>query len=450
MKQYIVAILLTLLTSPGCKKYLDEKPDQSLVVPNTLKGLQALLDNNGSLNKNNPSWGMASSDDYFLTADVYNSRSVQQKLAYIWGLKDYSTFPNEWAKIYNQVYIANVVLEGIGSIPKDISNKNDWENIHASALVYRAQSFFRAVLLFSKAYNEQTAHNDLGIVLRLTSDYNERSARASIFDSYAKIVNDLKEAAIFLPNIPITVLRPSKPAAYGLLARTYLAMAEYDSAWKYSDLSLQINNQLLDYNDLDVNASFPFQPFNKEVIFHSTVGSYIFSNVSPNNARIDTTLFGLYDNNDLRKLLFFRLRAVPNIYSFKGNYNGNTDLFVGIANDELFLTRAECYARKGNKDAAIADLNFLLLKRWKAGTFNPLSAGSANEALSIILSERRKELIFRDLRWMDIKRLNREGANIVLKRIVLGQEYTLLPNENRYALQLPADIISMTGMPQNP
>lgn len=450
MKIYYLLILIGLVTSFSCKKYLDEKPDQSLVVPHTVKDLQALLDNNEWLNTGNPSWGIASSDDYFLQEYVYNARSPQQKLAYVWELTDYFSFPNEWAKIYNQVYIANVVLEEAEAIQKDISNKKELENIKGSALTYRAQGFLRAVLLFSKAYNKPTAHDDLGIVLRLTSDYNEKSVRKSSFDSYDKITNDLKEAAALLPEQSLSVLRPSKPAAYALLARAYLAMAEYDSAWKYADLSLQINNRLIDYNDLDENADYPFQRFNEEVIFHSTIGSYTFSNVNPNNARIDTTLYALYETNDLRKRLFFRLRAIPNLYSFKGNYNGNTDLFVGVANDELFLTRAECYVRRGNKDAAMADLNFLLSKRWKAGTYTPFTVETTNEALSIILTERRKELIFRDLRWMDIKRLNNEGGNIVLRRLVSGQEYTLQPNENRYALQLPADIVNMTGIPQNP
>lgn len=70
--------------------------------------------------------------------------------------------------------------------------------------------------------------------------------------------------------------------------------------------------------------------------------------------------------------------------------------------------------------------------------------------MNIIVQERRKELVFRNLRWMDIKRLNKEGANITLKRIIDGQTFTLPPNNNRFALPLPADIVKMTGMPQNP
>ena len=55
----------------------------------------------------------------------------------------------------------------------------------------------------------------------------------------------------------------------------------------------------------------------------------------------------------------------------------------------------------------------------------------------------------RGLRWMDLKRLNKEGANIVLKRVTEDKEYTLLPNSNFYALPIPEDIIQLTGMPRN-
>lgn len=56
----------------------------------------------------------------------------------------------------------------------------------------------------------------------------------------------------------------------------------------------------------------------------------------------------------------------------------------------------------------------------------------------------------RGLRWMDIKRLNKEDYKINLTRNVLGQAYILTPNDPRYALPIPEDIILSSGMPQNP
>jgi len=55
----------------------------------------------------------------------------------------------------------------------------------------------------------------------------------------------------------------------------------------------------------------------------------------------------------------------------------------------------------------------------------------------------------RTLRYTDLKRLNKEGANITLTRFIKGQTYTLLPNDPRYALPIPDDVIQVSGMPQN-
>lgn len=118
----------------------------------------------------------------------------------------------------------------------------------------------------------------------------------------------------------------------------------------------------------------------------------------------------------------------------------------------MYLTRSECYARRnrpGDKDLALADLNTLLEKRWQSAHFIPVQANSTDQALDSILLERRKELVMRNLRWIDIKRLNKEGRGIILTRNP-GQLYILQPNANHYALPLPGDIVDLTGMPQNP
>jgi hypothetical protein len=123
-----------------------------------------------------------------------------------------------------------------------------------------------------------------------------------------------------------------------------------------------------------------------------------------------------------------------------------------LATDEIYLIRGECYARAGNKDAALTDLNTLMIKRWKNnGTWVPFTATDANDALGKILTERRKELCFRGTRWSDLRRSNKEAQfAITLTRVVNLQTYTLPPNDQRYVLPLPPDVIRLTGMPQNP
>jgi tetratricopeptide (TPR) repeat protein len=449
-KRILLMLPLLLFVSPflSCKKYLDKKSDSTLVIPQTLSDFQGLLDDVNTMNVNTPSMGEASSDDYFITKATFDTRPVFYQDAYTWTPGEYF-FQNDWSLNYNPVYNANLSLEGLNKIQKTTANEAQWNNIKGSAFFFRAYSFLNLCWIYSKAYDPKTYDSDLGIVLRLSSDFNIPSVRASVKESYDQVISDAKQAVLYLPDNSQNVMRPSKIATYGLLARAYLSMREYDSAGKYADKALLLKGDLLDYNtgEVDVNASVPFKPYNTEIIFYSEMNTNTYVH-STTKSFIDTVLYSYYSDSDLRKTAFFTPSA--RYQKYKGSYLANTNhCFTGIATDELYLIRAECSARAGNQDAALNDLNTLLINRYKTGSFLPVTASSAEEALAIILMERRKELVMRGLRWIDIKRLNKEDGGIILKRIVGDETYTLPPNDPRYALPLPADIILNTGIQQN-
>ncbi|MEJ8802139.1 RagB/SusD family nutrient uptake outer membrane protein [Pontibacter sp. H249] len=444
---YILCLLLCAATS--CESFLDERPDKALVVPATLQDLEALLDDHAVIANNYPSMTEVSADNYYLTdADWAGLPEEEYRRAYTWE-KDRVFIPsrNDWYFAYRSVYSANTVLETVGKIQRTPAEAARWDNVKGQAMFVRASSFLQAALLWAPVYRENTAATDLGIPLRLDTDFNKPSVRSSVQQSFQRIIKDLKAASPLLPVTPVHVIRPSRPAAYGLLARTYLYMGNYPLAEAYADSSLQLNAMLMNYNSLNATASFPIARYNPEVILHS-----LFMSLNPSlaisRARIVPELYGSYDANDLRKSVFFRSNG-DGSFAFKGSYS-NSGLFGGIATDELYLTRAEARARQGKIPEALGDLNTLLATRWKEGTFVPLTTDDQAEALQLILQERRKELVMRGLRWMDLKRLNRDGAGITLTRTVNGQTYTLPPNDPRYALPIPDDVMELSGMQQNP
>jgi len=448
MKKIIAlsGIIIFAITFSSCKKYLDAKSDKSLQIPSSVSDLQALLDEGSDMNGDyGVSFGEASADNYYMTDDQYNQMNQENRNTYIWANKNYSNFPNDWAYLYNVINIANIVLDNIKSIEANPQNQSAWNNAKGSALFFRGYSFLQGAFIFCKAYDESTAEQDYGMALKLTSDFNAPTIRANLKETYTQIIGDLKNAMVLLPDFPVNVLRPSKSSCYALLARTYLSMGSYDSCLKYADLSLKIKSDLMNYNSISSGNKYPFSQFNKEDLFDNIASQPNY--YTDYYGQVDTTLYNSYAENDLRKFLFFKQNSIG--YYFTGSYVGYY-MYIGLATDETYLMRAECNARLGNKDAALNDLNTLMVTRWSAGTFVPFTAATSQDALNIILQERRKELIFRNLRWMDIKRLNKDGANITLTRIIGGQTYTLPPNDNRFALPLPADIIQMTGMPQNP
>ncbi len=164
---------------------------------------------------------------------------------------------------------------------------------------------------------------------------------------------------------------------------------------------------------------------------------------------VNPEIVNSYASNDLRKSGMLYNRGAG-IFTFKGRYSGSTVYFSGVAVNEVALNRAECLARLNRPTEALADLNSLLINRYKTGTYQPYSISNTPNVLKLILAERRKELLFTGLRWLDLKRLNLEPDHAVtLTRTINGKEYILLPNSKRYAFQIPDEEIIISGIEQN-
>ncbi|WP_257667206.1 RagB/SusD family nutrient uptake outer membrane protein [Parapedobacter tibetensis] len=446
---HLCFLIITSVSLYACESYLDKKSSDNIAIPSSLKDVRAILDNSLMLNFRSPSMGEASADDYFLPMDRYNALARESyREAYVWSLGIYN-FDNDWATSYYTVYIANVALDALNGIPKTGENSAEWNTLSGSALTYRANALMRAAWIFCKAYDQESAATDFGLPLRTTSDINVSFPRASVGETYQLILDDLGEACRLLPETSQLPTRPTKAGAYGLLARVHLSMRQYDHAFNYADSCLQRGDALMDYNtEINPAALQPFTAFNKEVIF-STLMFYTFANVYPTYGRIDSVLYASYDDSDIRKTAFFR--SMRNGMEFKGAYStGRTSYFTGISTAEMLLIRAECAARKRDIELALGDLNTLLANRISANEFSVLDIDGEANVLKKVLEERRKELVMRDLRWIDLKRLNKEGADIIPLRLVDGVAYSIEPNSNRYALPLPNDVVMNSNLEQNP
>lgn len=453
MKRNNVLFFLFFAAQPvlfsACEKFLDAKSDQRLVIPGNPDDLQALLDNIAFRNNEYSGAPLISSDDYYLPDDAYLTLREDLQRMYTWQ-NDYvfptGLYQNDWQTCYQAVYACNTVLDGLADIPKTEQNEAKWNSVKGQALALRAYRFFDAVLVWGLPYDKNTSATDLGIPLRLTADFNIPSQRATVQEVYDQVIADLKIAATLLPQYNINAARPTTAMAYGLLARVYLSMGDYQQAMHYADATLQLNSSLLDYNTLDPDAAYPF-PYieNEEVIFFAFGG---WNAIATKLARIPADRIASYEPGDLRKALFFG-EDENRLFKFKGQYTGSQNPFCGLAVDEILLTRAECRIRAGAIEDGMADLNTLLASRWQTNQFIARNAKDAEHALSMVLDERQKQLIMRGTRWMDLRRFNKEGDGVSLSRMADGTRYKLLPNDPRYALAIPEEVIARTGMPQN-
>jgi len=112
---------------------------------------------------------------------------------------------------------------------------------------------------------------------------------------------------------------------------------------------------------------------------------------------------------------------------------------------------AEAYARNNKVQLAMKKLNELMVTRWNKDSFILFSARNSAEALRIILEERRKELVMRNIRWMDLRRLNQELVyQKEITRVLNGKEYKLTPDDKRYAFLIPFEIMGHANLEQNP
>lgn len=451
--QITALLILHLFLFSGCEKFLEEKSDKRLSVPTTVEDFQAMLNNYNDFNNDFISAGEVSADDYYLNDADFNGLAYESdKRLYTWQ-PNYVTRPqssagDEWYHCYRAIYVCNSVLHGLEE-NNLIGARAD--NIKGQALIFRAARYLDGVQVWSPAFNEQTADTDLGMVLRVDPDMNIPSVRSSVKQTYDLIINDLINAIALLPAEPLTNALPSRVSAHGLLARTYLYMGKYQEAIQHAEAALEYTNaQVLDFNTLDPNAAFPIPAINyasQEMILWTTIFSAF--PIRQAIAKIEPTLYNLYDDGDLRKVIYFRQNA-DDTYSFKGTHMGYFALMSSLTPAEMLLIVAECNARIGNLTDSAEALNLLMIKRWKAGDFTPYSFTNNEVALQTILEERRKELVMRGLRWSDIKRLNRDGRGIILTRTVNGQTFTLPPNDLRYAIAISEDVIEISGIQQNP
>lgn len=446
----IISILL-IVCLIGCKdKWLEVKPDQSLVVPTSIADYQALMDNTTIMNSNYFGITEIGTDDFRLLDAAVTAATAPERNMYTWS--NYDDFfeglqSSDWRYAYNKILQCNIVLEGVSRLMD--ANKEDLDRLKGTALFFRAFNYYGLSQVFAPQYVADQADHELGLSLRTSANVNKVVTRSNLKETFDFMENELKTAADLLPETASYKTMPTKNIAKAVLARLYLSKQDYEQAEFYANEVLKSYPDLLDFNTLDIKKSFPLARFNNEVLFHCTTVNY--GTLNPSKHLVQDELVLSYSDNDLRRWIYFT--DTPS-KTFKGSHNGTRLLFSGIALDELHLIRMECLARRGDFKNAILLLNTFLKTRYKkmdgVSTLQLYNAVSQDEALTHILTERRKSLCFRDLRWSDLRRLNLNPATSAKQsRWYKEVAYSLEPLSSRYTLPLDQDEIDLGGLQQN-
>ena len=138
-----------------------------------------------------------------------------------------------WAAYYKNIAVCNKIIA-------EIQPTNELKTLVGENYYLRALWYFSLARIYGKPYTH--GRNNLCVPLRI--DPNAKAqARATVGEVYDQMILDLEMAASLLPDATVRS-RPSKEAAWGLLSRIYVWMADpkdpasssfIDKAIEYSD-----------------------------------------------------------------------------------------------------------------------------------------------------------------------------------------------------------------------
>jgi len=453
MKKIIILGLLVALNSACNPDFLDIKRDRKQVVPETLDDFNLLLGDVSLFSGSSASsMRSAAAEEFTLSESAWGLLTTQgERNAYSWQDERFiGTECPDWNYGYKRILSAHIILEGLAKIERTSGNANVYDQIKGKALFHRANANFQLASEFAAPIGDEE-HRAYGLPLRKSADPQEVSIRSSVSETYDSILEDLLAAQQLLGDESTDFYQPSKSTANAMLARVYLAMGRYNDALEAAKIVLDGAGKLLNYQNFSASSrySFPSRGVgNSEILFYDQ--GYSTESVAPTKGRINADLITSYAENDLRKNLFFKLES-DGLYSYKGSYVGSSSVFTGLALDEMYLIYAECLIRAGQVQLGLDKLNELLVTRFAKNTYQEYKGLEKNAALDLVLLERRKQLLIRGLRWIDLRRFNFiENRNIELHRTLAGKIYTIMAKDLKYTFLVPNNVIINSKVTQFP
>lgn len=448
--------LSTLLLNISCSKsWLDEKPAKSLVVPETIKDLQAILDDEYRVNSGYSVFGIISSDLVYIADNDMAEFADEDRAMYRWNseINYVDGYNREWVFYFQLIRSANLVLDGAAKLTQDTETKN----LIGQAHFFRALGYYYLAQTFCKPYVKADANSDLGLPIRLASDVNKLEKRSTLQQVYDLVIADLKLASANMQYVPKYITRPSKTAAMALLSKTYLMMQDHSLAKQYADSVLKVKPGLLDFNNEQVvsaNLPFCFKAMgagNPEIIFYAKGSNSTYAELCFQGTpfQVKEEFYNSYSDNDKRKEFYF-FKDTERI-NFVGTYSGDRSIFQGLSTNEMHYISAECDARLNNLSSSRKTLNDLLKNRYKTGTTPTITENDPLALLKIVLQEKTKEFPrVSNIWWEDLRRLNLDPKfQRTLTRVIAGKLYILPPNDPRYVFPIPINEIKFSGLEQN-
>jgi starch-binding outer membrane protein, SusD/RagB family len=477
-----ISFLILLVTSAGCKKFLEQPPDNRAVLnspekvsqllgtaypqANYMAFCESISDNvadrgTGALEKTNI--------DPFFFKDVTDNQEDSPEFY--------------WNACYAAIAAANQALE----VCAKAGDPENYKGQKGEALVCRAYAHFMLVTFFSKVYDESTAGNDPGIpyVTQPEKVVFQPYERKTVKYVYEMIEKDLTEGLTLIDDKHYSVPRYhfTKAAAHAFASRFYLFKKEYQKVVEHASKVFPNNNvtsvlrpwnteyRLLTYNELWARYAKATEPANLLLaetqsawarnyfgVRYGLDAAKVYEVILKPNVTGGTLVFRNQTYTSVTNSYFL---PKVNEYFVRESVNAEIGLVYVMVplftTEEVLFNRAEANVLLNNTNDAIADLNAYASTRILS--YNSSTHGITGNriksfyqtsdvqqgALQAVLDFKRAEFVQEGMRWFDLLRYKMpvehptaEGATLVLDA-----------NSPMRVFQIP-DAAKVSGIEQNP
>lgn len=453
-------IILTCIICSACNDYLNIPPKGSKI-PTTLADFEALLRDQYTNGRTPILNALYLLNDVYLKNAQVNSPSLN-RANYMWdesadrimlNNSDEDTYYTLYATISN----CNLIVENAPTATEATDAERN--EVIAYAKVIRSLCYDVLTNYYADTYDASTAEEKLSVPLITSANIDAPYKQVSIQYLYDFMLNDIKEAIeMGLPAQSMTAIHPNLGAGYALLARIYLQMQNYEEALRYSNLALEQNNQLYDWNSFyEEHQTAIEDPDNYDKLAtpmqYDYVENYYLryggqSNYDSYEYNIPAERAARFEDGDARFLSRWKLK-VDNNDTYYAAFTSGFFNHGGLTTCEAYLIKAECQARLTTQNdftEAMNTLNAVRATRIRPEMYRPATASTLEEALSLIRNTKDNELIFSIVPFADARRFNSEGKYLrTMTKNYNGTEYTLSPTSHLWTMPFPAGALNNPG-----
>lgn len=482
-KHLKIFAIAALLTTAGCKKFLEQPPDNRAVL-NTPEQVSRLLATAypgasyvifAEMQSDNATDRRGGDRDNEIL-DPYTFSDVRSE--------DQDSPEYYWNNCYAAIAAANQALEVCNTAP----DKSKYLAQKGEALLCRAYAHFMLVTFFAEVYDPATAASKPGVpyVTEPEKEVVKKYDRKTVAYVYEMIEKDMLEGIGLIQDKNYTVPRYhfNKAAANAFAARFFLFKRDYAKVVQYADAVFSDgpvadklrpwNTRYLTYTARELMGIYAKATEPANLLLCETASLWA-RHIRNGRYGLDRNMFAYYFNNNVvgANWAFANQTYIsgegstgvwlPKVNEYFVRESVNAEIGIPynmvplFTTEEVLFNRIEAKAYLNNTAGALADLDAYSSTRFE--NYDPVGDkltaqkvrsyyGTSNDRDALILTVldfKQVEFMQEGMRWFDILRYNIPVEHQTLE----GKTYRLTANDLHRVFQIPQSA-GESGVSQNP